>query len=122
LITILVCGSRIKNYRQTRERYSNFVEYTLNIELFKIAKKKNIKIINGGCYNSADEFSTKYCLKNNIENNVIAGRKGTYLFRNIEMVKKSDYIFAFWDGFSYGTAHTISQAVLNKKKIKIFKV
>jgi hypothetical protein len=35
------------------------------------------------------------------------------------MVEDCDEVLCFWDGFSYGTAHTVAQAVLHGKPVKI---
>jgi hypothetical protein len=49
--------------------------------------------------------------------------KGNYIKRNIEMInEKPDIVLAFWDGFSYGTAHTIAQAILNGISVTIIEL
>lgn len=40
--------------------------------------------------------------------------------RNKQIVDDSDYVIAFWNGFSKGTAHTIGYAASVGKKIIIF--
>ena len=42
-------------------------------------------------------------------------RKGTYLARNTEIVKKSDAVVGFWDGESRGTADTLVKAIKARK-------
>jgi len=107
MVTVLVCGSR----KSLKARYAKVVSDMLS-------KLPNyIKVIHGNCKNSADEFADECCKLNNIPVKAYPSTKGNYLKRNIEMVKACDIVLAFWDGFSYGTAHTIAQAVLHKKDI-----
>lgn len=75
------------------------------------------EIIEGCCKNSADEFAEDYAEDHNIKINHYPSGSGHHLKRNIEMVEKSDFVYAFWDNFSYGTAHTVAHAV--KKGIPI---
>ncbi len=42
-------------------------------------------------------------------------KKGSYLARNTEIVKKSDAVVGFWDGESRGTADTLAKAIRAKK-------
>lgn len=44
-----------------------------------------------------------------------------YLFRNIEIITKSDRIIAFWDGKSKGTKFVIDYAKARNKEILIIK-
>lgn len=47
------------------------------------------------------------------------GKKAGFL-RNIDIVKNSDKIIAFWDGSSKGTKHSIDIAISMKKPIDIY--
>ena len=71
---------------------------------------------------SADEWAEAYAEKNDIKVNHFPSNKGNYLRRNIEMVDIADEVIAFWDGYSYGTAHTIALAVKKGIPIRIIGV
>jgi hypothetical protein len=51
----------------------------------------------------------------------IFGKKAG-IIRNIEIVKKSDLVFAFWDGKSKGTEFTIKQAKKENINLKLLEV
>ena len=114
----LICGSRAK------KDYRHLVNDWLNLN-----HKKGDLVIEGCCKNSADEYAEDW-IKEMSDGTVegaypikhYPGQQGTYLKRNIEMVRKCDKVIAFWDGYSYGTAHTIAQAVLNGKEVEVIKV
>jgi hypothetical protein len=111
---LLICGTRTKqtNYKAT-------VEYILNgfknMPLFEITE--------GCCKGSADEFAEEWAIKNNVKINHFPSTSGNYLKRNIEMIdSKPDLVIAFWDRYSYGTAHTIANAVLNNIKVRVVRL
>jgi hypothetical protein len=105
----LVCGSRGKfqNYRELVRAMLDRYKITI------------FKIIEGCCPDSADQFAEEWAKENNITIKHFPANTGNYLKRNIEMVHACDIVLAFWDGFSYGTAHTIATAKLNRKEIFI---
>lgn len=111
----LICGSRKKNYKE-------LVFKELDKLLSDTILPGKIEIIEGCCPNSADVYAEEWAKKNDISIHHHPAVQGGYLKRNIEMVNKSDLVIAFWDGFSYGTSHTISHAVLNNKKIIIIPI
>jgi len=45
--------------------------------------------------------------------------KFSYLLRNVEIIAKSDIVYAFWDGESKGTKFVINYALKRKKEIKV---
>lgn len=47
------------------------------------------------------------------------GKKAGFI-RNAEIVKEADVVFAFWDGQSRGTKHTIDLAVRKGKEVHVF--
>ena len=105
---LLVCGSRNKNYGFMVRQVLSKIEFT--------------ELVSGACKDSADEYAEEYCRTKNIPIKSFPGEKGTFLKRNIEMVQYCDEILAFWDGFSYGTAHTIATAGVYNKSIRIIKI
>jgi len=98
---ILVCGTRskIKGYKE------------LVWKVLDPILKYDIEIIEGCCSNSADAYAEEWAKDHLIKVNHFPSTSGNYLKRNIEMVAISDKVIAFWDNFSYGTAHTIAHAV-----------
>lgn len=112
----LICGTRKKGYEEIVERKLK--------ELFGESEEQSWnsiygsgEIIEGCCPDSADEYAEKWCEKRGIKVNHFPSNPGNYLKRNIEMVEMADMVIAFWDNFSYGTAHTIAHAV--KKGIDV---
>jgi hypothetical protein len=74
-------------------------------------KKWKPTILEGCCPNSADEYAEMWAKELGIDNEHFPATEHNYLKRNIEMVKQCTEVIAFWDGWSYGTAHTIANAV-----------
>lgn len=113
-LKLLVCGTRKKGYEHIvqntiRQYINDYEQYT-------------IEIIEGCCKGSADEYVENYLKDTDIKIHHFPSSSGNYLKRNIDMVKECDEVIAFWDGFSYGTSHTISQSVLNNKRVRIIQV
>lgn len=48
--------------------------------------------------------------------------KSAGFIRNADIIKNSDFVFAFWNGVSKGTLNSINTAKKLNKKIKIFNV
>jgi hypothetical protein len=112
---LLVCGTRQKYFSF---QYQNLVY--VNIFSYRwIEKNMPLEIIEGCCKRSADEYAEECVEDNDIPIHHFPANRGNYIKRNIEMVDACDEILAFWDGFSYGTAHTIATAVLKNKPVKI---
>jgi len=76
-------------------------------------------IIEGCCPDSADEYAEAWAKKFGLENKHYPSTSGNYLKRNIEMVNDCTGVIAFWDSFSYGTAHTIAFATSTGKDIRV---
>lgn len=76
---------------------------------------KDIDLIISGGAEGADTFAEIFAYKYNISKKIIYpnwekyGKKAGFL-RNIQIVKLSDVVFAFWDGCSKGTKHSIDLA------------
>lgn len=105
---LLICGSR--GFEVKHEDISNVLakfDWT------------TLEIIEGCCKNSADEVAENWASENKIEVYHYPAKAGSHLKRNIQMVDRCDAVLAFWDGYSYGTAHTIAQAILKGKKVII---
>jgi hypothetical protein len=107
----LICGTKIK-----LEGYKELVFKTLTERYYNERglqpKGSDWKptIIEGCCPDSADVYAEEWAKEREIPILHHPSTEGSYLRRNIEMVKKADLVIAFWDNFSYGTAHTIAWA------------
>lgn len=117
---LLVCGSRKEKVRISAEEYRDRVHKEL--DKYKAEQYNIPEIIEGCCLDSADQYAEEWCNLRGIKCIHFPGNPGNYLKRNIEMVEACDEVYAFWDGFSYGTCFTIAQAVLNNKRVKVFKI
>jgi hypothetical protein len=102
----LICGTRKKGYEELV--FEKLDELIGN----KLEPHKPNSIIEGCCPDSADAYAEEWATREGITIQHHPSTSGNYLKRNIEMVKKATLVIAFWDGFSYGTAHTIAQAVM----------
>lgn len=105
----LICGTRKKGYG-----------LIVRIKLNELKDKETtFEITEGCCPDSADEYAEKWAIENNIKVHHFPSNSGNYLKRNIKMVNIADEVIAFWDGFSYGTAHTIAHATIKNIPINI---
>jgi hypothetical protein len=118
----LICGTRNKGSKNIVFKYLN--EYYWNEKALspKGSDWKPNSIIEGCCPNSADVYAEEWANEMGINIQHHPSTSGNYLNRNIEMVKKANLVFAFWDGYSYGTAHTIAWAVNLNIPVIIIKV
>jgi len=108
---LLICGTRKKGYYQlVADKMTDYITYP------------DLEIIEGCCPDSADAYIEKFCKKLDIKINHFPSTTGNYLKRNIEMVEMADMVLAFWDGYSYGTAHTIAHAVKKGIPVEIIEV
>lgn len=103
---ILICGTRKKGYDKIVRAKLNSIE-------------GEFETIEGCCPNSADQYAEEWARENEFKLFHFPANKGNYLKRNIEMVEACDRVIAFWDGFSYGTAHTIATAVFMCKPVEV---
>ena len=89
----------------------NLLERTL-LDTFKIDDIE--EIISGGA-KGADNLGLKFAEKQNIKYKIfypqwdLFGKRAGFI-RNSQMVALADFLLAFWDGKSKGTAHTIKLA------------
>ena len=101
----LVCGTRKKGYKELV--FETLDKLRTNEQAFYRDWQPS-SIIEGCCPDSADAYAEEWATENNIPLQHHPATQRNYLKRNIEMVKKADKVIAFWDGYSYGTAHTIA--------------
>lgn len=97
-----------------------------NYNLLKesIEKFDNISLIISGGAKGADNLAYDCAKEMNIETLIIKPdwkkyNRGAGLIRNKDIVDKSDFIIAFWDGQSKGTLHAIKYAKKKEKSLEI---
>lgn len=118
---LLVCGTRRQGYESiVNEKLDDFYWKWSGLQP-KNHKTKFI-VIEGCCPDSADTYAENWAKNRGYEILHFPSTQGNYLKRNIEMVNNCDQVIAFWDGFSYGTAQTIAQAVMKNKPVRIVKL
>jgi len=124
----LICGSR-KQDSIYPNKYKETVFKTLNEILWNKrglnSRTWTPEIMEGCCKGCADEYAEQWA-DQNLEGTMIhhyPAEKGMYLQRNITMVSMlPTMVIAFWDGYSYGTAHTIAHAVRLRIPVKIITI
>ena len=109
---ILICGTRKAGYMQM----------VRDVLCKRLKQNEQFEIIEGCCPNSADAHAELFAKDYHIKVHHFPSHTGNYLKRNIEMVNFADEIIAFWDGFSYGTAHAIAQGVMKGVPVKIINI
>jgi hypothetical protein len=97
---IAIIGSRTFNDYYT-------LQETLNPYKFKITT------VVSGAAKGADLLGEKWALENNIKTLIFPADWNKYgkragFIRNKDIIKNCDYVIAFWDNKSKGTAHSIS--------------
>ena len=73
------------------------------------------EIISGGA-NGADALAERYAEENSLRLTVVRPQyaklgKSAPLERNLEIIRMADYVLAFWDGESHGTAFVIAKCL-----------
>ena len=114
---VLVCGTRGYTKGITGALDTYYAEH-----LAANGKDCPLEIIEGCCPDSADAMAEKFAKDNDLKIHHYPANSGTYLKRNVEMVNACDKVIAFWNGYSYGTAHAIAQGEMAGKPVKIVKV
>ncbi len=115
----LICGTRKKGYKELV--FSNLDTMYFSKQAMASSEKgfKPNSIIEGCCNDSADVYAEEWAKLKDVPIQHHPSTSGNYLKRNIEMIKKASLVIAFWDGYSYGTAHTIAQAVMRNIPVKV---
>lgn len=97
-----------------------FDEYELlKICILKMFQPSDIEYIVSGGANGADRLGEKFAKEFNIPTKIFIADwskgKSAGFQRNVNIIKNSNFIFAFWDGESKGTNHSISLCHKYKK-------
>jgi hypothetical protein len=102
-----------------------FKDYELLEKTLDPVKSRITLIVSGGAI-GADRLGEKYAHKNGIPTEIFIpdwdkhGKSAGYI-RNEYIIKASDIIVAFWDGYSPGTQHSFKLSKKYDKPIKIIK-
>jgi len=85
----------------------------------------NYEIVTGGA-KGVDRFAIEFAELHGIKHTEILPDYNRYstvapIIRNKEIVKNADMVYAFWDGLSKGTLHTITYASKIGKRILVIK-
>ncbi len=118
----LICGTRKKGYKELVNQILDKRMWNQR-GLFKDWKPS--LIIEGCCPDSADVYAEAWAKKVVVEIKHFPSTSGNYLKRNVEMVDeldRNDLVIAFWNGFSYGTAHTIALATTKNIPVVVIKI
>ncbi len=103
--------------------FTNYPE--LKEALDKVSKYIDIELIISGGARGADSLAERYAKEHDIQTLIFRpdwekyGRKAG-IVRNYDIIRNCDMVIAFWDGKSKGTAHSISIAREQKKKVLIY--
>lgn len=94
----------------------------LNARLDALHKKEPITLIISGGAIGADTYADQWALANKIRTKIFFPDWKRYnnragFIRNQDIVNECDKLFAFWDGESKGTKHSIGLAIDQKKQI-----
>ena len=114
---LAIIGSRsFNNYTYAKKEILNIIQDN---------KIPITKIISGGA-SGADKIAEIFASKFNIPIEVLLADwskgKQAGVVRNTDIIKKSDYVIAFWDGISKGTLDSINKAKKLNKKLFIVKI
>lgn len=106
--------------RDAKITYAKVAEDIKRIMTFKFYDE--FIIIEGCCKGSADELAEHFAKENNVQIIHFPATEKNYIKRNVDMAKACDTLLAYWDGYSYGTSHSIAQAVMRNKNVRIIPV
>jgi hypothetical protein len=121
MVKLLICGTRKKGYeKKVREALDR--ERKNSEGSFYETGKFFLEIVEGCCPDSADEYAERWAKETNVKIYHFPSTSGNYLKRNIDMVEFADEVLAFWDGYSYGTAHAIATAIKLNKPVRIIEI
>ena len=93
----------------------DFNDYPLLVDSINSLVEESITMIVSGGAKGADSLGEKYANENNIPIKIFKpdwkkhGRAAGFI-RNVDIVKESDTVIAFWDGKSRGTENSINHA------------
>ena len=103
----------------------NFNDYELVVETLLEYENIITLIVSGGA-KGADMLGERWAKEKNKELLVfypdwVKYGKSAGFIRNKDIIENSDIVFAFWDGVSKGTKHSIDLSVKLNKELKIIK-
>ena len=117
-MNIAIIGSRdFTDYRCLKETLDS--HFSFNI--------KDVDYIVSGGAKGADTLAERYAREHNIPIKIYPAQWKTFgksagYRRNIEIIENSDIVFAFWDGKSKGTKHSIDIANKQNKILFVYMI
>jgi hypothetical protein len=114
MVRVMICGTRGADFE--------FIKFKALILSLKEHYPEGVELVEGCCDHSPDEWAEQLAKESNLKCNHFPGVSGNYLRRNVDMVNNSDIMYAFWDGYSYGTAQAIATAVMKGKKVFVIPI
>ncbi len=92
-------------------------------EIVPFVPKRAAVIVSGGA-DGADELARVYAQEHELALDIIRPnyarfRKSAPLLRNLEIVRRSDYVLVLWDGKSRGTAHVINTCIKEYTPVRV---
>jgi len=113
MVKVMVCGTVGAEYD-----YQKFKALILSLrDRFSV-----VELVTSQGSHSPDAWAEQLSKESGLKLNVFPATKDIYLKVNKTMVRHSDMVYSFWDGYSYGTAHAIATAVLFKKPVFVIPV
>jgi hypothetical protein len=104
--------------------FNNYEIFKKEVDIFIIENNFTVDLIISGGAKGADSLGERYAREYDLPTQIFYpnwdkyGKKAGYL-RNIDIVKSSDAVIAFWDGSSPGTKSSIDLAIKENKILKI---
>ena len=97
----------------------------LNQTMQELLLKYTITHIVSGGAKGADTLGVQWANKQNIETIVyypdFKNKKNAYHYRNRQIVRQSDIVVAFWNGYSTGTKYTVMFGKTLEKEVIVVK-
>lgn len=101
------------------------IEEVIEDQIFPLVKLGHDVMVFSGGASGVDTYAKLYCDNLKIPFTVFEAEwnkwgKGAGFRRNLKIILNSDIVFAFWNGDSKGTAHSIKLAYKHQKELMIF--
>ncbi len=112
---VAIIGSRSIEYDKMRQKAYNL--------LCENIPANATEIVSGGAV-GIDSLAEIYAKRNGLATKIFKPDYARYgkrapLMRNDEIVSYAQYVLAFWDGSSHGTAYTVASCIKNGVPVKI---
>ena len=117
MVKIIIAGSR---------NFDKYQALKAKCDYFLSGMNEEIMIVSGGA-NGTDKLGERYARERGYMCTIFKpdwekDGKAAGVIRNEKMAKYSDYLIAFWDGYSKGTKNMIDNAQKYKLKTRVIKI